>query len=101
MATACSRWRVLPGGVTLNVEPAPIEISREDMKTYTFKVIVEPDEDRWHACCPALHQFGAATWGDTREEAFQHIQEVVRMIIDELREDGIVVPAGLALHFQA
>ena len=24
------------------------------VKTYTFKVIVEPDEDRWHAYCPAL-----------------------------------------------
>jgi len=65
-----------------------------DMKTYTFKVIVEPDEDRWHAYCPALHQYGAATWGNTREEAFQHIQEVVRMIIDELREDGIALPDG-------
>lgn len=65
-----------------------------NMKTYTFKVIVEPDEDRWHACCPALHQFGAATWGNTREEAFQHIREVVQMVIAELREDGITIPAG-------
>jgi len=24
------------------------------MKTYTFRVVVEPDEDRWFACCPAL-----------------------------------------------
>ena len=62
-----------------------------DVKTYTFKVIVEPDEDRWHAYCPALHQYGAATSGDTREEALQHIQEVVQMILAELREDGIAV----------
>jgi hypothetical protein len=27
---------------------------RAAMKTYTFKVVVEPDEDRWHAYCPAL-----------------------------------------------
>ena len=26
------------------------------MKTYTFKVIVEPDEKRWHAYCPLLEQ---------------------------------------------
>jgi predicted RNase H-like HicB family nuclease len=65
-----------------------------DMKTYTFKVVVEPDEDRWHSYCPALHNFGASTWGETREEAFQHIQEVVAMIVAELREDGIVIPTG-------
>lgn len=64
------------------------------MKTYTFKVIVEPDDDRWHAHCPALHAYGASTWGATREEAFQHIQEVVQIIIDELREDGITIPTG-------
>ena len=63
------------------------------MKTYTFKVIVEPDEDRWHAYCPVLQEYGAATWGNTREEAFEHIQEVVEMIIEELREDAIPIPS--------
>ncbi len=53
------------------------------MKTYTFKVVVEPDEDRWHPYCPALQRYGAATWGNTREEAHKHIQEVVQMIIGE------------------
>ena len=62
------------------------------MQTYTFKVIVEPDDDRWHAYCPALQEYGAATWGFTRDEAFRHIQEVVHMVIDELREDGIPIP---------
>ena len=64
------------------------------MKTYTFKVVVEPDGGRWHAHCPALKQYGAATWGDTQEEAFQHIREVVQMIVDELREDGTAIPEG-------
>jgi len=31
------------------------------MKTYTFNVVVEPDEDRWHAYCPVLVHQGAAT----------------------------------------
>jgi predicted RNase H-like HicB family nuclease len=52
-----------------------------DMKTYTFNVIVEPDEARWHAYCPALESQGAATWGYTREEALKHIDEVVRLVI--------------------
>ncbi len=62
------------------------------MMTYTFKVVVEPDEDRWHAYCPALQEYGATTWGYTREEAYKHIQEVVGMIVEELREDGIAIP---------
>jgi predicted RNase H-like HicB family nuclease len=64
------------------------------MKTYTFKVVVEPDEDRWRAYCPSLRKYGAATWGRTQEEAYRHIQEVVAMIVDELREDGIALPEG-------
>jgi predicted RNase H-like HicB family nuclease len=68
--------------------------STNAMKTYTFKVVVEPDEDRWHAYCPALEQYGAATWGNTHEEALKHIQEVVQMVIEELAEDGIPIPEG-------
>jgi predicted RNase H-like HicB family nuclease len=66
----------------------------ETIKTYTFKVVVEPDDDRWHAYCPALEQYGAATWGNTKEEALKHIQEVVRMVVEELLEDGIAPPEG-------
>ncbi len=45
------------------------------MTTYIFKVVVEPDEDKWSAYCPALLQQGAATWGNTEAEALQHIHE--------------------------
>jgi len=62
------------------------------MKTYTFRVIVEPDGDRWHAHCPALEQYGAATWGVTQEEALKHIQEVVQMVVEELQEDAVPIP---------
>ena len=65
-----------------------------DMKTYTFKVVVEPDEDRWHAFCPALQQYGASTWGLTRQEAVKNINEVVELIVDELQEDGIPIPTA-------
>jgi len=64
------------------------------MKTYTFKVVVEPDDGRWHAFCPALERYGAATWGETEDEASRHIREVVQMVVDELREDGIAIPEG-------
>lgn len=68
--------------------------SMQTVKTYTFKVVVEPDEDRWHAYCPALERYGAATWGNTAEEALRHINEVVQMIVEELIEDGEAIPEG-------
>jgi predicted RNase H-like HicB family nuclease len=64
------------------------------MKTYTFKVVVEPDEGGFHAYCPALRRFGAITQGETAEEALKNINEVVQIIVDELQEDGIPLPAA-------
>jgi predicted RNase H-like HicB family nuclease len=55
------------------------------MTTYTFRVVVEPDEDRWRAYCPALEAQGASTGGYTREEALRHIREVIEMIAAERR----------------
>jgi predicted RNase H-like HicB family nuclease len=63
--------------------------------TYTFTVVVEPDEDAWHAYCPALQGYGAATWGSSREEALRHIREVVEMVVAELVEDGEDLPADV------
>ena len=68
------------------------------MKTYTFKVVVEPDEDRFHAYCPVLQQQGAATWGHTEEEALKHIHEVVRIVVEELLKDGESIPAGAEMR---
>jgi predicted RNase H-like HicB family nuclease len=69
------------------------------MKTYSFKVVVEPDEDAqgnpaWHAHCPALENIGGATSGRTREEALRNINEVVQMIVRELLEEGRPLPEG-------
>ena len=60
------------------------------MTTYTFRIVVEPDEDRWRAYAPALEAQGAATWGYTREEALANIREVLEMIVGELAEEGRV-----------
>ena len=69
------------------------------MKTYSFKVVVEPDEDAagnpaWYAYCPALESIGGATSGRTREEALKNINEVVHMIVQEFVEDGKPLPEG-------
>lgn len=69
------------------------------MKIYSFKVVVEPDEDAtgnpaWYAYCPALESIGGATSGRTREEALKNINEVVHMIVQEFIEDGRPLPEG-------
>lgn len=66
------------------------------MKSYTFKVVVEPDEDRWHAYCPALERQGASSWGHSlghsREEALKHIDEVVQLVVESMVEHGDKLP---------
>jgi predicted RNase H-like HicB family nuclease len=58
------------------------------MITYTFKVVIEPDDDRWHAYCPALVAYGGATWGATQKEALANLETVVRMVVASLVEHG-------------
>jgi predicted RNase H-like HicB family nuclease len=64
----------------------------DKLTTYTFKIAIEPDEDRWRAYSPTLEHLGAATWGYTREEALRHIREVLELVVAELVEDGEPVP---------
>ena len=66
-------------------------MSRE-LRTYTFTVVVETADEMWHAYCPTLLAYGAATWDATREEALAHIREVVEMIVGRLVEEGASVP---------
>jgi len=65
------------------------------LKSYVFRVVFEPDEDVWHARVPELEARGAATWGNSREEALKNIQEVARIVIEEILEDGEPIPAGI------
>ena len=68
------------------------------MKSYVFRVTIEPDDDKWHARVPELESRGAATWGSTRDEAFKNIQEATRMVIEDMLEDGEPIPDGLMVY---
>jgi len=70
------------------------------MKTYSFKVVVEPDDDRWHAYCPVLEAQGASTWGHTRDEALKHIDEVVQLVVESMIEHGETLPEENASEAQ-
>ena len=73
-------------------------MSRE-LRTYTFTAAVEPaDEGMWHAYCPTLLAYGAATWGTTREEALEQIRTIATMIVQRMAEEKMSVvtePADL------
>ena len=63
------------------------------MKTYHVRVVLEPDEGGWFVFAPGLERYGAATWGQTREQAIKYIRdEVLPMVLEELLELGIPIP---------
>ena len=66
------------------------------MTSYVFNVVVEPDKhadgrDAYQAYCPDIEE--AVTWGDTREEAFQRINELLQTLVKMRTEKGEPVPA--------
>ena len=70
------------------------------MKSYVFKVVIEDDQfdegrPGFSAHCPSLE--GAYTWGETREQALERIQEAVKLILDELRDEGKPIPPNAAI----
>ncbi len=68
------------------------------MKCYVFRVALEPDGDAWHARVPELESRGAATWGKSRDEALRNMQEVARVVIEEMLQDGEPIPAGVRVY---
>jgi len=70
------------------------------MKSYTFKVVLEkdkwpdePDEKAiWRAYIPVLESKGAASWGNTKEEALENLKNAVDLIIEYMREVGESIP---------
>jgi predicted RNase H-like HicB family nuclease len=60
------------------------------MKTYVFRIVIEPDEDVFTACCPALK--GCVTWGKTEAEALKNIRDAVEAYIEDMIEAGEPLP---------
>src|SRR5260370_1483960 len=69
--------------------------ARHRVKSYVFKVAIEPDKfedgrDAWHAYCPALR--GCHTWGHTYEEALANIREAIDLYVQDLLEACQAIP---------
>ncbi len=60
------------------------------MKTWQFTVVIEPDEDAFHAYVPALP--GCHTFGATLDETRSNILEAMRLHIDSMLEAGESIP---------
>lgn len=65
------------------------------MRSYVFRVVLEPDEQAWRAYIPDLEAKGGATWGKTKEEALRNIHEVAQLVIESRIEDGEALPQGI------
>lgn len=60
------------------------------MKVHQFTVVIEPDEDAFHAYVPALP--GCHSFGATVEEARANIAEAITLHIESMQADQEPVP---------
>lgn len=56
------------------------------MAIYNFTVVIEPDEEAYHAYVPALS--GCHSFGATIDEARANITEAIELHVESLQEDG-------------
>ena len=60
------------------------------MKTYQYTVVIEPDEDAFHAFVPSLP--GCHTFGMTVDEARANILEAMELHLECMLQDGEPIP---------
>jgi len=61
------------------------------MKTYTYRIIIEPDENNtFHAYVPALS--GCHSWGETIDQARRNIRDALGVYLRSLEADGEPIP---------
>jgi antitoxin HicB len=60
------------------------------MKIHQFTVVIEPDEEAFHAYVPSLP--GCHTFGSTIDEARINIAEAIELHIESMLQDGEPIP---------
>ena len=63
---------------------------------FQVEVIVEPDDDGFHAYCPALT--GLHTRGETEQEAVDHARDAAIAYIESCIKHGDSIPIGVHVH---
>ena len=64
--------------------------------SYTYRVIIEPDEGGFHAFVPALP--GCHTWGKTINEAREMVRDAINVYLRSVIADGQPVPEDLGME---
>ena len=68
------------------------------MNTYTFRIIIEPDEnDTYHGFVPVLP--GCHTWGKTISETKKNLKDAIKAYIASLIADKKPVPKEAGFEF--
>lgn len=57
------------------------------METYTYRTIIEPDENGYHGFVPLLK--GVHTWGKTVKQTKKNLAEAIQTHLEGLLKDGI------------
>jgi predicted RNase H-like HicB family nuclease len=61
------------------------------MRIYTFRVIIEPDENNtFHGYVPILK--GCHTWGETLEATKKNLKDAIKCHVQGLLKDGEAIP---------
>jgi predicted RNase H-like HicB family nuclease len=58
-------------------------------KRYVYRIIIEPDDDRFYAEIPALP--GCYSWGYPYEEVFRNIKKAAELWLETLSEDSELI----------
>lgn len=67
------------------------------MKSYTYRIIIEPDERKtFHAYVPALP--GCHTWGATFAETRKNVRDAIRVYLRSIIADGEKIPEDIGME---
>ena len=66
------------------------------MKSYTYRVIIEPDGKEYHGYVPALS--GCHTCGSTIEETKKNLHDAISLYLENLKEKGSTIPEEKSLE---
>lgn len=66
------------------------------MKEYTFRIIIKPDGDEFHAYVPSLP--GCHTHGATVGEARANIRDAMTLYLSRLSEKNEIIPEEVSLE---
>jgi len=66
------------------------------MKSYTYRVIIEPDGKAYHGFVPAL--VGCHTCGDTIEETRVNLRDAISLYLENLNENKSSIPEENSLE---